>query len=175
MKWKRLLDSRKQILRWNRTTSLWRLSPLLSGSQRDLIGSKVEIWITRTFTSRAYHKTWKTCLKLVCLSSEFGLLKHTSANNTLVHHVMKAVSTKSCPLDPMTTRPIIDYFDHIVPVNTASHCWLVCFSLVSVKHSLVRPLLKQSYIHQDKMKSCRPRVNISFLSNIIKEVVVLQI
>lgn len=166
MKWKRLLDSRKQILRWNRTTSLWRLSPLLSGSQRDLIGSKVEIWIARTFTSRAYHKTWKTCLKLVCLSLELGLLKHTSANNTLVHHVMKALSTKSCPLD---------YFDHIVPVNTASHCWLVCFSLVSVKHSLVRHLLKQSYIHQDKMKSCRPRVNISFLSNIIKEVVVLQI
>ena len=62
------------------------------------------------------------------------LSEFSSTGCTLVHHVIKTLSTKSCPLDPVPTRLLKYYLDLIVPVKTAivndSHCRLVRFPLV---------------------------------------------
>ena len=77
------------------------------------------------------------------LLSEFN-----PASYTLFHDVIKSLSTKSCPSDPMPTRLLKDHLDLIVPVITtivnessSTGVFPTC-----LKHSLIRPLLKKNKI-----------------------------
>ena len=91
---------------------------------------------------------------------------------TSVHHVIKALSTNSWPLDPMPTRLLKDHLDDIVPTTTAV---TVCESLLTgvfptcLKQFLIRPLLKKPDLDKEILKNYRPMPNILFLAKIIKK------
>ena len=42
----------------------------------------------------------------------------SQVSSTMTHHVIKALSTKSCPLDPMPTQLLKDHLNLIAPVVT---------------------------------------------------------
>ena len=95
----------------------------------------------------------------------------------MINHVIKALSTKSCPLDPMPAQLLKDHLDLIVPVVTD----IVNESLSTgvfptcLKHSLIRPLLKKQDLDRENLKNYRPIANIPFLSKVIEKAVVFQI
>ena len=96
------------------------------------------------------------------------LSKFSLVSSTMTHHVIKALSTKSFPLDPMPTQLLKDHLNIIVPVVTD----IVNESLSTgvfptcLKHSLdlVRPLLKKQDLDRENLKNYRPIANIPFLS-----------
>ena len=96
----------------------------------------------------------------------------SSTSCTSVHHVIKALSTNSWPLDPMPTRLLKDHLDDIVPTITAV---TVCESLLTgvfptyLKQFLIRPLLKKPDLDKEILKNYRPIPNIPFLAKIIKK------
>ena len=93
-----------------------------------------------------------------------------------VHHVIKALSTKSCPLDPMPTRLLKDHLDGIVPPITAivNESLLTGVFPTCLKQSLILPLLKKPDFDQKILKNYRPIANIPFLAKIVEKVVALQ-
>ena len=105
------------------------------------------------------------------------LSEFSQVTSTMIHHVIKALSTKSCPLDPMPTRLLKDHLDLIVPVVTD----IVNESLSTgvfptcLKRSLIRPLLKKQDLDRENLKNYRPIANIPFLSKVIEKAVVSQI
>ena len=109
---------------------------------------------------------------------QITLSKVSQVSSTMINHVIKALSTKSCPLDPMPIQLLKDHLDRIVPVVTD----IVNESLSTVvfptclKHSLIRPLLpKKQDLDRENLKKYRPIANIPFLSKVIEKAVVFQI
>ena len=113
-------------------------------------------------------------LVLVTLSSakQFVMNCYCLVQQASVHHVIKALSTNSWLLDPMSTRLLKDHLDDIVPTITAV---TVCESLLTgvfptcLKQFLIRPLLKKPDLDKEILKNYRPIPNIPFLAKIIKK------
>ena len=107
---------------------------------------------------------------------QINLSKFSQVSSTMINHVIKALSTQSCPLDPMPTQLLKDHLDLIVPVVTD----IVNESLSTgvfptcLKHSLIRPLLKKQDLDRENLKNYRPIANIPFLSKVIEKAVVFQ-
>jgi len=119
-------------------------------------------------------KTFKTgtCYSIAGEAVCQELFSFSLTSCTSVHHVIKALSTKSCPLDPMPTRLLKDHLDDIVPTITA----VVNESLLTgvFLTCLIRPLLKKPDLDQEILKNYRPIANIPFSAKIIENVVALQ-
>ena len=45
------------------------------------------------------------------------LSEFIQVSSTLIHHIMKALSTKSCPLNPIPTQLLKDHLDLIVRID----------------------------------------------------------
>ena len=78
------------------------------------------------------------------------LSEFSQVSSTMTHHVIKALSTKSCSLDPMPNQPLKHHLNLIVPVVTDidnESLWTGVFPTY-LKHSLdrIRPLLKKNKI-----------------------------
>ena len=84
---------------------------------------------------------------------------------------------KSCDLDPIPSPLFHDCLDELVPVITD----IINTSLISgvvpqcFKHALVKPLLKESNLDTELLKSYRPVSNLPFLSKVLERVVLTQL
>ena len=105
------------------------------------------------------------------------LSEFSQVSSTMIHHVIKALSTKSCPLDPMPTLLLKDHLDLIVPVVTDIVNESLSTGVIPtcLKRSLIRPLLKKQDLDRENLKNYRPIANIPFLSKVIEKAEVSQI
>jgi len=132
-----------------------------------IIGFRDEL--QKTFKTGTFHSI---AGEAVCQE----LFSFSLTSCTSVHHVIKALSTKSYPLDPMPTRLLKDHLDDIEPTLTAivNESLLTGVFPTCLKQSLIRPLLKKPDLDQEILKNYRPIANIPFLAKIIEKVVALQ-
>ena len=134
------------------------------------------IYVLRRELERVFKAT--TCSSITDKEApQVTLSEFSQVSSTMIHHVIKALSTKSCPLDPVPTELLKDHLDLIVPVVTD----IVNESLSTgvfptcLKRSLIRPLLTKQDLDRENLKNYRPIANILFLSEFIEKAVVSQI
>jgi hypothetical protein len=91
-----------------------------------------------------------------------------------IEKIVKNMKNASCPLDPIPTALLKQCSGLLLPTITK----IVNQSLASgifpssLKHALVRPLLKKSHLDPEDLKNYRPISNLAFLSKVIEKVVV---
>lgn len=75
------------------------------------------------------------------------LSKFSQVSSTIIRHVVKALSTKPCPLNPIPTQLLENHLDLIVPVVTAiavNESLSMGVFPTYLKHSLMQQLLKKT-------------------------------
>ena len=90
----------------------------------------------------------------------------------MINRVIKALSTKSCPLDPMPIQLLKDHLDLTVHVVVVTDIVDGCVSNLSQTFPYTSPLKKQDP-DRDALKNYRPIANIPFLSKVIEKAVVV--
>jgi hypothetical protein len=94
-----------------------------------------------------------------------------------VKKIVLSTQPKSCELDPMPTRLMLDNLDLLLPILTK----LINESLLSGsvppvwKTAVVKPLLKKPSLDQNELKNYRPVSNLPFWSKILEKVVLCQL
>ena len=90
---------------------------------------------------------------------------------------MNKSAPKTCNLDPITSSPLFECLDTILPTLTA----VINKSLTSgifpqvYKAAIVKPLLKKSSFDHNDLKNFRPVSNLSFVSKIIEKLILSQL
>ena len=90
-----------------------------------------------------------------------------------VKQIILKMPKKSCDLDPIPSPLFHDCLDELVPVITD----IINTSLISgvvpqcFKHALVKPLLKETNLDTELLKSYRSVSNLPFLSKVLERVV----
>ena len=83
----------------------------------------------------------------------------------------------TCSVDPIPTSLFLDSFDDLLPTLTGivndSPLSGSCPSLF--KHAVVKPLLKKPTLDHNNIRNDRPVSNLSFLSGVIKKIVLRQL
>ena len=84
---------------------------------------------------------------------------------------------KTCVLDPLPANKLTDNITRIVPAITRITNASVDKGVMpkSLKHAIVRPLLKKPSLDKDTLSSYRPVSNLTQLSKVIEKVVALRI
>lgn len=90
-----------------------------------------------------------------------------------IRDIITKSPSKSCKLDPIPTELLKECLDELVPSITQ----IVNQSLFSatmpstLKHAVIRPLLKKAGLNPEEHKNYRPISNLSFLSKVVEKVV----
>jgi len=116
------------------------------------------------------------------LTSELplGICPLTSFNCVSEQDLRKLITAsnaKSCHLDPMPTRLVLDSLDVLLPTLTriVNMSLANCVMPSSLKTATVSPLIKKSNLECDELKNYRPVSNLPYLSKLIEKVVVKQL
>ena len=97
--------------------------------------------------------------------------------NTEITAICSATKKTTCVLDPLPANQLIDNITRIVPAITR----IINISLdegvmpKSLKHAIIRPLLKKPSLDKDTLSSYRPVSNLTQLSKVIEKVFALRI
>ena len=88
-----------------------------------------------------------------------------------------SVTKKTCVLDPMPANQLTDNITRIVPAITRITNTSLDEGVMpkSLKHAIVRPLLKKPSLDKDTLSSYRPVSNLTQLSKVIEKVAALRI
>ena len=88
-----------------------------------------------------------------------------------------SAGNKTCVLDPLPANQLIDNITLIVPAITRITNASLDEGMMpkSLKHALLRPLLKKPSLDKDTLSSYRPVSNLTQLSKVIEKVVALRI
>ncbi|MCH1596002.1 MAG: reverse transcriptase family protein [Flavobacteriaceae bacterium] len=99
------------------------------------------------------------------------LTNFTPLSDEDILKLIKSMPCKSCELDPLPTRILLDHIDVLLP----SIAKIINMSLAtshfpkSMKQALVRPLLKKPSLDQDALRNYRPVSNLSFISKLTEK------
>ena len=96
--------------------------------------------------------------------------------NTEITAICSATK-KTCVLDPLPANQLTDNITRIVPAITRITNTSLDEGVMpkSLKHAIVRPLLKKPSLDKDTLSSYRPVSNLTQLSKVIEKVVALRI
>ena len=96
--------------------------------------------------------------------------------NTKITAICSATK-KTCVLDPLPANQLTDNITRIVPAITRVTNTSLDEGVMpkSLKHAIVRPLLKKPSLDKDTLSSYRPVSNLTQLSKVIEKVVALRI
>ena len=96
--------------------------------------------------------------------------------NTEITAICSATK-KMCVLDPLPANQLTDNITNIVPAITRITNASLDEGVMakSLKHAIVRPLLKKPSLDKDTLSSYRPVSNLTQLSKVIEKVVALRI
>ena len=104
------------------------------------------------------------------------LFKFSSLSQEEVHDLVRASSKKSCGLDPIPTKLLLDCLDVLLPIITK----MINYSLENGdfpsawKNALVLPLLKKDGL-EPIFKNYRPVSNLQFVSKLAESAVAKQL
>ena len=107
---------------------------------------------------------------------DFLLFKFSSLSQEEVHDLVRASSKKSCGLDPIPTKLLLDCLDVLLPIITK----MINYSLENGdfpsawKNALVLPLLKKDGL-EPIFKNYRPVSNLQFVSKLAESAVAKQL
>ena len=106
-----------------------------------------------------------------------ALTDFSPVSEDLVRKVILQAPPKSCELDPLPTKLLVEHLDVLLPTITQ----IMNDSIVSgtvpsdFKSAIVKPLLKKNSLDPNELKNYRPISNLPFLSKVLERLILLQL
>jgi hypothetical protein len=100
-----------------------------------------------------------------------------SVDESTVKKMMLQIGAKACDLDPFPGNLFIECLDTLLPYVTKIMNDSLSTGMFpdSMKHALVRPLIKKPSLDRNDLKNYRPVSNLCFLSKVLEKLVLLQL